>query len=401
MSTKPAVLALVHHYIPGYKSGGPARTIANLVEYLGDEFDIRVLTADRDLGDSQPYADVAVDRWSTVGKAQVFYASRRNQTFFRLASLIRTTPHDVVYLNSFYNPIFTIQPLLALRAGLLGRKPTIIAPRGEFSGGAAAIKSWKKVPYRWLAFTAGLYDDLIWQASSKHEAADIRRSARMSKPVTLVVADPPSPRQRVATDELSPHHTLRAIFLSRISPMKNLDYALRVLSQVKEPLEFDIYGPIGDDGYWRRCQDLIASMPGHVTVTYMGAVDHTEVTRVLSGYDALFLPTRGENFGHVIAESLGAGTPVLISDATPWRDLEAKGVGWDVPLGTPQVFVDILTNLAKMSTDEKLCVRKHVRTWAARRLNDPTVIEANRQMFLFAIGRTCDLQERQDEGSCG
>ena len=36
----------------------------------------------------------------------------------------------------------------------------------------------------------------------------------------------------------------------------------------------------------------------------------------------MFLPSKGENFGHIIMESLAASTPVIISDLTPWKDLE-------------------------------------------------------------------------------
>ena len=46
----------------------------------------------------------------------------------------------------------------------------------------------------------------------------------------------------------------------------------------------------------------------------------------------LILPTRGENFGHAIVEMLAASRPVLISDKTPWIDLESLGAGYSIPL---------------------------------------------------------------------
>lgn len=45
------------------------RTIVNFVDHLGDEFDIRIVTRDRDALDTEPYASVEVDAWNTVGKA--------------------------------------------------------------------------------------------------------------------------------------------------------------------------------------------------------------------------------------------------------------------------------------------------------------------------------------------
>ena len=58
----------------------------------------------------------------------------------------------------------------------------------------------------------------------------------------------------------------------------------------------------------------------------------------LAKNDLFFFPAHGENYGHVIAEAMAAGCPVLISDQTAWRNLEEKGAGWDLPLDAPGRF---------------------------------------------------------------
>ena len=65
---------------------------------------------------------------------------------------------------------------------------------------------------------------------------------------------------------------------------------------------------------------------------YMGIVKHERVGEVFAEHDLFLLPSLGENYSHVTCEALSAGCPVLISDRTPWRNLQQKGVGWDVPL---------------------------------------------------------------------
>ena len=99
---RPIILCFVAHYLPGYRSGGPVRTITNLVDHLGDEFDIRIVTRDRDFLEDQSYPDVWVDDWNTVGNAQVFYASTGMLSLPLIARLLRQTPHDLLYLNSFF-----------------------------------------------------------------------------------------------------------------------------------------------------------------------------------------------------------------------------------------------------------------------------------------------------------
>ena len=48
---------------------------------------------------------------------------------------------------------------------------------------------------------------------------------------------------------------------------------------------------------------------------------------MFSKYDAFIFPTLSENYGHVIVESLIVGTPVIISNNTPWTDVNDFGCG--------------------------------------------------------------------------
>lgn len=385
---RPVVLVFVHYYVPGYKAGGPIRSIANLVDHLGDEFDFRLVTADRDLGDVAPYAGVRPGTWTRVGKAAVLYLDPLRQTVGGLARLMCETPHDLVYLNSFFEPVFAAVPLLLRRFGRLPYRPCVVAPRGEFSQGALTLKAWKKRPYLFAIRAGGLVRDVLWQASSTHEAADIAGAVgveagrvRVAPNLPPTVAAAPVPG--TAREPGSP---LRLLFLSRISPKKNLLGALRLLARVDEPVAFDIVGPVGDEDYWRRCQAEIAALPAHVTVTHHGAIPPERIAETMAGHDLLFLPTLGENYGHVIAEALSAGTPVLIADTTPWRGLEAAGVGWDLPLEDGDGFVRAIAHCARLDPSAWSSWRAAIRRYAERHLGDRAVVDANRALLRSALG---------------
>jgi len=385
------ILAFLRYYLPGYKSGGPIRTIANTVERLGDEFDFRIVTSDRDALDGQPYTDIAIDRWNRVGKAQVFYASPHERSLQSFARLINNTPHDVLYLNSFFDVVFTLRPLLARRLALVAKKPTVLAPRGEFSQGAFALKRWKKVPYCALGKATRLFYNLTWQASSAFEARDIERAMGQLSCRIVVAPNLPSlsengPRGKCANPRQD-HGGLRVCFLSRITPTKNLDFAIRVLGKVRVPVEFTIIGPIRDERYWARCRSLIGRISDHVKVKTVNGVKHAEVGPTLAEHDLLFLPTRGENYGHVILEALAAGTPVLIADTTPWRGLADAGVGWDLPLEDEQLFVEAIEHAAGMEPRAYSAWRERVRQYARVRMMDPDVVDANRRLFTRASAK--------------
>lgn len=389
MDKKPVILVLLAHYLPGYKCGGPVRTIANLVEHLGDEFDFKIITSDRDMLETNPFPDVQTDEWNTVGKAAVFYSSPEQLSFSRLASLVSETPHDILYINSFFSPRFSIFPLLARNFGMIPQKPVVLAPRGEFSSGALAIKKLKKHFFLSVAKLLRLHRNFTWQASSEYEAEDIS-STMGNLPLKIMVAPDLLPKETPALFKLDPAvgnsaKVLRIVFLSRISPMKNLDYAIDVLKRVTIPVEFNIYGVIDDQPYWESCKEKMRNMPENIKMSYKEAIEHEHVYEEIRKHDLFFLPTRGENFGHAIFEALAAGVPALISDQTPWRDLEENGAGWVRPLENLSSFVDVIEKLGKKDSPQREPQRSSARHYAQRRSNDGEIINASRVVFIETI----------------
>ena len=185
------ILLLVGNYLPGFKSGGALRSTVNMVERLGNEFEFWIVTSDRDIGDTSGYIGVDKNKWTEVGKAKVFYVSPEESTISNISKIINNTEHDILYLNSFFNPIFTIYPLIARRFNRIPNKPVIVATRGEFAKGALSIKKWKKAIYIAFSNVLKLYEKVFWQASSEFEAIDIRRAMKKYSPKVYVAPNIP------------------------------------------------------------------------------------------------------------------------------------------------------------------------------------------------------------------
>lgn len=342
-SARPRVLILADYFLPGFKAGGPIQTLANIVEQLGDQFDFRIVARDRDARDPKPYPGIRRNAWQRVGKAFVLYLPTPFLNPIVLRQVITDSQSDVVYLNSFFSPVFTVQALLLRKLRLLPRIPFVIAPRGEFSPRALELKKLKKRAYLFSARTLRLYSDLQWQASASLEEEQIRTWFGSDVPVH-VAPDLIDPFASSAADRRPAKASgkLTLVFASRISPKKNLLFALALLSRVVGNVEFHICGPVDDENYWRECKGRIAATPANVSLIYHGPIPHGEVHGILSRSHIFFLPTLGENFGHAIVEALRAGCPVLISDQTPWRNLQEKHVGWDLPLTSAILFKNAL-----------------------------------------------------------
>jgi glycosyltransferase involved in cell wall biosynthesis len=382
------ILTFVGYYFPGCKAGGPIRTIANMVDRLGDEFQFKIVTADRDLGDTKAYPGIRIDGWNRVGKANVFYMSPRMRSLKEFKKIFCSTECDVIYLNSFFSPHFTIKPLFLRRLELIPDKPLILAPLGEFSPGALGLKSLKKRVYLWAAKAFGLYRGVIWKASSEHEEADIRHWFGEDVPV-VVAPDLPlmiHPADELPTKSGNIQGCLKIVFLSRISRMKNLDGALKMLKGLKGMVQFNIYGPMEDKDYWSECEKIISDLPENIKVRYCGSVAHEKVGVVMGEHDVFFLPTLGENFGHVILEALVAGCPVLISDQTLWRGLEERGVGWDLPLDRPELFHKVLQECVDMDQGVHAKWSSMAREYGLGVSSNDEMVEQNRHFFFHAVG---------------
>jgi glycosyltransferase involved in cell wall biosynthesis len=356
-----------------------------MVDRLRADIEFRIITSDRDLSDRRPYTTVQQDKWTMLDGIPVWYASPSTQKIRALCALISATPHEILYLNSYFDSPFTIGPLIGRRLGWLPHRPIVLAPRGELSDGALqarAASRAKKLAYSAIASLGRLDADLTWQASSEHEAAEIVRFRRVPPSTVIVAPDLASLESEGEPRwvDRSAGQPLRICFVSRISPKKNLDFALEVLADVRVPVVFNIYGPREDLVYWQKCERLMRKITPPVSAFYRGELTHDAIVTTFAAHDLLFLPTRGENYGHVIIESLRAGTPALISNTTPWRGLEAQKVGWDLPLD-PNAFVTAIEQAFGM-TAEFPQWRRHAREFGYRRSHDPAVTEANRRLFL-------------------
>ena len=382
---KPSVLAVCPYYVPGYRAGGPVRSVENLVRRLSNEFDFRVLTADRDFLSDARYPEVRLGEWVRVGEAKVRYLAPEEwgRTFLRRA--IAEAEPSLVYLNSFFHPHAAQKLLWTRRRGEFREIPFIVAPRGEFGEGALAIKAWKKRPCLAICRAARVLKGLVWQASTEFERADIRRCAGSDAEVFVASDLPSQPSTDVATRSPKTPGTLQVVMLGRVTRMKNVDFAIRALAAAKSEMRLRVAGPLEDPGYVAECRSLASSLGSEKSVEFLDFVAPPELQNLLSEAHVLLHPSRGENFGHSIPEALAAGCPVLTSDRTPWRDLEAREAGWTLPLDEA-AFAEKLSRLACMTDSEYQVWSSGASRYGREILEDSAAEEANRQMFHAALG---------------
>lgn len=120
------------------------------------------------------------------------------------------------------------------------------------------------------------------------------------------------------------------LFLSRIHRKKGCDLlveAFAAIASARPDLDLVIAGPDQEnwtEALWQRASELAIEKRIH----FPGLLTGEAKWGAYRGAEAFVLPSHQENFGIVVAEALGCGVPVLITNKVNiWREIEAAKAG--------------------------------------------------------------------------
>ena len=342
------ILILAGRYLPGYKDGGPVRSIKNLTDYLGDEYHFYILTCDRDHGDTKPYSNIEVNKWNDVGKAKVFYVKPNGFTMKTILNLSKDV--DVVYSCGVFSRR-SINAFILKRFNIL-KKPLVVASMGMFSPMEFRLKYKKKKVFTTLFNLTGMFKKVYWSATSEMEINEILQEVKCDRSRFFIAEDLPRLVDNTPIIKKKERGEIKVVWISRITPKKNLLGAIEILSKVRNNVQFTIYGPIQDADYWKNCKTELDKLPANIRWRYEGMTDAEMVVEVLKQHHIFLFPTLGENYGHVIQEALSAGCPCILSDQTTWKNLEENGVGYVFKLEEKEKFIRAISYYADMEQIE-------------------------------------------------
>jgi glycosyltransferase involved in cell wall biosynthesis len=344
MNRKPVILLFIDWFSPGYKAGGPIASCINFIQLMKHDYAIYVFTGNTDLGETIPYKDIVPDTWIEAGGGyKIFYAQTKQLGLQQIKAVTAAVNPDFVYLNHLFSPKFVVYPLWLKWKGIITSK-VVICPRGALYKSALSVKPYKKIPFLKLFRWMRIPEKVRFHSTSQREQQAILQYFPGSEVVTA--DDLPSMVQLPFTTLPKQPGVLKCIYVARIHPIKNLLLLLEALNKVKAAVQLSIVGPVEDKSYWQKCQAQIRLLPATITVDYKGSLPNKSLLPVLKDHHLFIMPTLGENFGHSIFESFLLGRPVLISDQTPWLQLEQQQLGWDLPLDSPDRFTAAIETAA-------------------------------------------------------
>lgn len=380
------IMILSDGYLPGKNYGGPVTSLKNLVDNCSDKFEFYIITSDRDLNCRETYKGIK-DGLNSVGRAKVFYLSNDNFSKSYLETIFNSIKPKLIYQNSFFSyKSFILSNYFSNKL----RIPILIAPRGELCNGAYNLKITKKKIYTKLVNQyLKLNKRVFFHSTSDEETNAIIKRINILRNNVIQIKNISSGIYENGVASFKEEGKLNLIFLSRIQVKKNLKYAIKIVNQIKNvEITFDIYGPIENKKYWDECKILIKKSPKNINIKYSGQVDQQDVKATFSRYHAFFFPTFSENYGHVIVEAMQASCIMILSDQTPWNDINNSGGGFALSLSSTQEYVDVLNHLGWLNNQEFQLLKQKNIDYVNKKIDDYSVVRKYYKYFQKLADKT-------------
>lgn len=353
ISNKKKVLIVNPFFLPGYRSGGPQQTVKSICDVYSKRSEIYLLTLNHDLGIAEPY-DLPTGVWLIRYGINIKYLSPKEYCFRTFMEAYKE--FDTIYACGLFC-MSTIQ-LMIINRIVRHKKKLYIAPMGVFGKNAITIKYYKKTLLLTLFSLFGVFKRIVWSFTSDSELTDAYQVVGKTNILNYIIAED-LPRTFKYDESIRHFHKkesnqLKIIFLSRISYKKNLLQAIEILDfNYSGKITFDIYGPREDKNYWNKCRKKINDVIcDDILIEYKGEVMTENILSVFSQYDVFLFPTKSENYGHVIFESLASGCLPLISDMTPWNDFDKECCGSIISLDDIDLFRKKIEEYIVMDTSK-------------------------------------------------
>ena len=365
------LLIMASLFWPQKNSGGPPISIMNLVMSIKDRFDIYIISKNHEINDDKPLEGIR-DGWNQFSFGQAYYVPKGQHNSKNITALIQEVQPDVIYQNSFFS-YDDLLPVLKYKKKHPNVK-VVVAPRGEFYPERIQRGKMKKLLFGSAIKASGLLKDVYFQGTGQDECDQERDFLKIPEDHILNIQNLSIVSNAVPDSIAKRPGELKLVYIARVHPTKNTLNAIKWLSCVEGNVIYDIYGSIEDAAYWAECEAEIKELPNNIKVSYKGCIEHEKVAETVAKYHAYYMPTTGENFGHSIVEAMLVGRPILISDQTPWTDVDGVG-GYAVQLNDTDGYTKALNELVNMNSEQFDVYCNGAKRYVNQKLNTNEIIE--------------------------
>lgn len=312
--------------------------------------------------------------------------------------------YDLVVVNG----IWQYHSLATWRACREARRPYVVFTHGM-------LDPWFKHTYplkhikKWLYWPWGDYRVLRDAAAVLFTSDEERRLARESfwlyeareQVVPYGTRPPPADDALLARRFLEAHPELAGkrlvLYLSRLHEKKGLDLLIEAFGDValRHPGVHLAIGGTGDPALVKQLKAMAQHHSVAHRIHWLGMLQDDMKWGALHAADTFVLPSHQENFGIAVAEALGCGLPVLISNKVNiWREVAGAGAGLvedDSVEGTKR----LLQGFLNMNADDRHAMAAAARNLFDTRYSVDAMAESLIAMAQMVRGADVSVRERE------
>lgn len=321
----------VLHVIPSlwHGDGGPSHALRAMERALAAQGVTVETAATDDAGPGARNGQAGRGARSEEGATRRYFAKRTDfykwsPQFARWISRA-AADYDLLHLHALFSFTTTAASRAARHHGI----PYVVRPLGTLDAwGLAQRRPWIK-----RASLRLIEGPLLREAAAVHFTSEdeARQAAALNLPLRSTIIplgiELPAPTARIGA---AGDGNVRALYLSRLAPKKNLEGLLDAIAQLRDELpqlHLTIAGD-GDMAYVQTLRDRAATLGLHDRVHWLGRVDGEAKRRAFEQADFFVLASHSENFGIAAAEALAHGLPCLLGQGVAIAtDVAAAGAG--------------------------------------------------------------------------
>ena len=315
------------HIVPSLEArhGGPSRSVMGLASALARAGEsVELVTTDQRGGWQREEGDLKIAAYRRDWPRSICVSRG-------LSAHLRNSGADIFHHHSIWLRTLHYAHRAARSQGSL----LVVSPRGMMDPWAWRHHARRKSFARRFVHPRAFEAVDGWHATSASEAGSLR-ALGFTQPICVAPNGVAAHSERDTADSAAYWRNVLgpmgdrpiALFYSRLHRKKRLielidawadsgpkDWLLLIVGIPED------YSPGMIGSYALRC-----GCAGRIL-----AFDGTDTPPPYAVASLFLLPSHGENFGLSIAESMANGVPVIVSDTTPWSEINRNGAGWCVP----------------------------------------------------------------------
>jgi glycosyltransferase involved in cell wall biosynthesis len=294
---------------------------------------------------------------------------------------------DILHFHGVWMP----KNLIIANFGLKNHIPYVINPRGDIEIDRINYNKLKKIKKKlvWNIYGKRVVNNAACIIATSEQERNSIRTLSSKVPVAII---PNGIELDAFPKEVIHNHGEKKVllFLSRINPIKGIEYLIEAWAQLSPQLrsewELHIAGNSDPIKYIDTLEKKTTSMHLQDSIKFVGPITGEEKIRKYQDSNLFILPTLNENFGNVIAEAMMCECPVITTKNAPWRCLTEDECGWWIDLSVENL-AKTLTESMSLTDEQRHELGKKSRKCIIDRYSAQNVAKKTYELYEWVLGK--------------